>query len=137
MQRLYKIKNVIFSLCLFPFFWFEMPEKGIPLLKMAFQMSAKCQHAGIIRHLTNWTIAQNNRIQKKTASNYKCQAGLNAASICRFQFSDFRLQLRETNFCNHPKWFGNFKKCFFIVSVFIIYISIHKKVLYNQNLITW
>ena len=56
-----------------------MPEKGIPSLKMAFQMPTKCQHAGIIRHLTNQTITRNNGIQKNTASNYKCQAGLNAA----------------------------------------------------------
>ena len=56
-----------------------MPEKGIPSLKMAFQMATKCQHAGIIRHLTNRKKARNNRIQKNTASNYKCQAGLNAA----------------------------------------------------------
>ena len=56
-----------------------MPEKGIPSLKMAFQMPTKCQHAGIIRHLTNRTIARNNGTQKNTASNYKCQTGLNAA----------------------------------------------------------
>ena len=62
---------------------------------MAFQMAAKCPHAGIIRHLTKWTIAQNNRIQKNTASNYKCQAGLNAAYIV---YSNWELYL----FCLPP-----------------------------------
>ena len=43
------------------------------------KMLTKWQHAGIIRHLTNQTIARNNGSQKNTASNYKCKTGLNAA----------------------------------------------------------